>query len=331
MTIVNKVSFTNVAGGADVLDKIRTTAVSWGWTQFEWIPDVVFDAVNNVWATDVNGGYLALTSPGQGGSQDLIAKLHVEEMYDHPGEYAMGVGMCDSTAYDLTSTTFPAFQNAVTTTTSIPSRNVYAWSLPTANIPEIWIIGNSQYIYVVANLDGVFHTMLEFGSYEMRLASPLAQSGSITTATVVYTDNPWHHYVNSSPDGVGGLVGIPSVTHWAGGAPYWEGANIAQASIYRTPGYVGNLIDGAVGNITNNYTKLFNTGDNSGRRLMMRNTVLYIRPSDGLLVPVAETYGSVFNGFGLEPGQSLFYGTDEYIIFPCCSILSICWIAFRIA
>jgi hypothetical protein len=162
MTIVNKVSFTNVSGGVDILDKIRTTAVSWGWTQAEWLPEVGFDAYTG-WVADVNGGYLALTSPGQGGSQDLIAKLQFDKWYDDQNQYMMMVSMCNSTAYSLSSDYFPAAQNMVTSTTSpnLGWRNQYGWSLPTTNIPEIWIIGNSQYIWVCANIDGVYHPMME--------------------------------------------------------------------------------------------------------------------------------------------------------------------------
>ena len=331
MTIVNKVSFTNVSGGVDILDKIRTTAVSWGWTQAEWLDGVVFSAASNAWVADVNGGYLALTSPGQGGSQDLIAKLQFDKWSKDQNQYMMMVSMCNSTAYSLSSADFPAAQNMVTTTTPVLRRNLYGWSLPTTNIPEIWIIGNSQYIWVCANIDGVYHPMMEFGSYEMREAAPLAQSGSIVSTTRV-GGSSWYAYKGYSPQGVAEIQDVPSVskaTYSDPSYPYWEGQTIS--AFYRSVNHIAGLGSSNYLCFTDNYSKLLTTGDNSGRRLMMRSTILYTRPSDGLVVPVSETYASIFNGLGLQPGQSLFYGTDEYIVFPCCSILSTVWVAFRIA
>jgi hypothetical protein len=334
MTIVNKVSFTNVGGGVDLLDKIRTTAVSWGWTQFEWRDGFVFSAASNSWVADVDGGYLALTSGGHGGSQNLIAKLELRPLHLST-TYALAMSMCSSTAYSLTSPDLPVFQNSLVQTANVGLEdiNYNGWSLPTGNIPEIWILGNSQYIFVVANCDGVFHTMMEFGSYEMREAVPTAQNGSIISAVTLGND-PWYEYAYETPAGVSGVSNVPSVglTNLSR-LPYWEDQVIPYASCYITVRLDSSGLSGMTyyNTFTEYYENLLTTGDNSGRRLMMRNTVLYKRPSDGLVVPVSETYASLFNGFGLQPGQSLSYGTDEYIVFPCCSILSSAWLAFRIA
>lgn len=332
MTVVNKVTFTNVSSAIGVLDKIRTTAVSWGWAQNEWRDGYIFDATGDQWAVDVNGGYLCLTSTGQGGSQNLIAKLAVDKAYADATRYDMMASMCTSTSYSLTSSSFPVYQNTAGLPNSPVARNQYGWSLPSGNISQIWIMGNAQYICVVANCDGVLYQIMEFGSYEMRDPTPTVQNGSISDWTVVgSTSGEWSDYVNYTPQGVAVINNVPSVTKSGNSnEPYWFNDGIPYNNWYQTVKRNVGLGGSNYKSFTPNYDLCFSTGDNSGRRFMMKNTILYIRSSDGLIVPVSETFASLLNGLGLQPAQSLFYGTDEYIIFPCCSILSEAWIAFRI-
>lgn len=242
--ILSHTLYTNVNGISDVVDKIRQFAVSAGWTLNEHKTGFTFGPIDGDydhvrdWRADVHGAYLCLTSAGQGGTQNLIAKIQSNNyiagwssydapcgdlVHQYPGwktnDYRLSVNMASSTDYTVdpfTTMLDPILQKGLCYgadqphTDYIKGQSAFAslgCSIPHNDvIPKLWMYGNANWIVGVALIDGSFCTMFHFGSFEMFDSAPT--EGVCCGTTTVDSDcdgsdysdcMPWDLYKTLSP------------------------------------------------------------------------------------------------------------------------------------
>lgn len=193
------VNYTTIVSPTDiqeVLDTVRTFALSQGWTQSYWIQDKLWDRIvvnpdpltydYGYLLTSTDGNFLQLTSPGYGG-QTVIAAI--QHRNDH-----VQIAMRTQTAYsegDVSDwDTPPTYQNRVHADQDLSSIDQVLYqtnpdsvdtqwgcALKSGSMQKAWVFGNSRYIACVVDIDGVYFTMFHFGVMNLFDTSPSGYNG----------------------------------------------------------------------------------------------------------------------------------------------------------
>ena len=371
--LLNYAVHTNVNGIMDVIEKIRAFAVANGWTQYEYRTGEQYQLHTTPYGwqgtPDAYTGYLCLTSPGYGGSQNLVIKLcsgnYMFSGYGldaitgyNPNDYRLQMHACTSTAYDQAAYRgIPSMHNRIGGSWAQNPQYgaMCATSMPhNATIHKMWIFGNDKWLCCVLNIDGVYCTAFHAGSFEPFITSPTNQECSVygRTATCGASsyEQHWTKYVEralanrhlpyfSCFDYSGGYFGI------VGGFPnmafYYEGedknlANELSADVWQaleTYGINGNPVNRAynAGTFYNRDCFYHNVSPFTNKRLLTKTTYLHVRNADGVHQPIARSPFYVLNNTGLEVGQVLDYAAEQYMVFPLHTKEAKAGVAFRIA
>ncbi len=370
--ILSHTLYTNVNGISDVVDKVRQFAVSVGWTLHEHRTGTVWGGSKSnpptlctssiVAESDAHGAYLCLTSAGQGGTQNLIAKLEVGNYLSSGWEtddYRLLCNMCDSTAYSSPNTINPVLQNSVVISSDVGSLYEKAPHMAGVSMPhdgviqKLWMYGNDHWICGVALIDGIFCTMFHFGSFEMFDATPtqgevvgltLVRDGSISTSGV----GAWSVYSNYTPAQFYGA--FSTYTAYLG---YYCGH-------YRTCGlnmrYDSRVVKDDIGPYFSdnelkhtlnlnplcqqnsgfpdnyfNYDESLTKHSANNRKPMAKNVYYSPRQLDEVYEPVCQTPCFFMASTDLDFGQTLDYDGDQYMVFPMVTKSNDWAVAFRIA
>lgn len=168
--------FNNPANIQAVMNNIRNFAVSAGWTQEDWQTDVTWTPTTGGWQADVgNGDYLQLQSTLHGSQNYRIALQH------HRSHIAVNPRTQNSYS---NSDPRPIVQNIAYNrghlTPNAGSANDYVfqsryaqnewdtdwgWALKEGSMTKQWVFGNDLYIASVVTVDGIYYTMLHFGTF----------------------------------------------------------------------------------------------------------------------------------------------------------------------
>lgn len=365
MTVLNYAHHQNVNGGIDTLDKVRTFAVAQGWTQEQWIDGYRWDTSSPFGFTvaDANAGLLELSSNGYG-SQTLECRMQIVYSSGR-GVYYLNMGMTDGTHWTDQQYPEPWAQNNKTYRLSESDGYTTepAMHIGTATYDDLWIFGDDKWICAVLSMDGVYVQYFHFGSMHMFEDTPTqGDCRGMTMHTLYNTDHEWYRWddLNASLNkcttlpawwpGFRSMDGAGWV-HWAVFDFYWDSSSAIgdSGSTY----IVGNIFPYddygdadqtylraglGIGATNGGYNYPFmNLGEclqnnvYSNKRVMMRQVYTARRSSDGLWVPVCKTPCYFLNPAGLSIGETLTYGSEQFMCFPIGPYYSEIGVAFQIA
>jgi len=323
-------SFDNVAGGPDLLSKLRSFAIAQGWTSVEYETDVD-------WA-DQGGGnydwdpgtddYLELLSDGYG-NQSLRWRFGVVTAAGDTG---------DAADHWFTPRGAPLTGYAITTTSSKKPWLQKKWNtgassdwfgrlvIPSANIHRVHFIGNDKLICCVIELNALSSWSFGFGTWElfpefqdtdegMREASGINWARMDSWQTFIGSQNWERSYTNFC---FCDTYIVYQTTH----CPWYM---FGEAQSYLSGGQSVQMRNA---NYANDYEDLSGVGlrmrrafcNNafSNKRPMLQ-PALYLQNMEGdeRLHCVGHEPHYYMEFTGLTVGQILENGADKYICFPC--------------
>ena len=272
---------------------------------------------------------------------------------------------------DGTSQLHPYIQRASTGifTQSSPTERGPGMDLGNAVIDRVWIFGDSKWICCVLDMDGVQCQAFHFGQFEMFESSPTcgsvfgfqAQKGSIAEPTRWEyhdvsdgtTDNPargvcwWPGtfavyltryqstleilYDDVDSTGISHLQSSGTVNIVCNlFIPYGSGPH--EYSTYDRMRKYCNRVSSTVSSTSfPNYLKTLNLNTYSGKRPMAKVVYAVLSSNDGSWIPICKSGAYIVNFSGLDIGEVLTYGSQEYICFPLAHITDEFGFAIRIA
>lgn len=300
-TIVNYAVYDNLATNRIFFDKLRDFAVTCGWTKSR-------ENRSQQWASIGGGNYgfvagaeefMELKSTGWG-SNNLIYRFRLQTGGTGDSE-ALQVGGHFVDTLNTTNSEHPVQRNGSTTRWNV----TWAYWFPTkmVNIPAVWFFGNSKYIAWIMKFDATFTMMGHIGlpelfdtsETEFQCVSYYASSGP-----VAWTTKPagagrsldafvYSYFVNGAQLGNVTTLLRPNFTFDSGnnlGVEYWQNPyQICQAK--------------------NSYSEI---------RPAMQQIFFYYNGTYWL--PVFKHWAVRLNTHGLEIGEKVKYGAEEYLVFP---------------
>lgn len=369
--LLNYQEYNNPADIQAVLNNIRTFAVAQGWSQDYWNTDVTWQQTTGGFAADVgNGNYLQLSSSGFGAQNIIIALQH------HRSNVQFGAR--DTTAY-TTQDAKPVFQNMIYDRGHAPTdycfQSRYAnaewfadwgWSLKEGSMTKQWIFGDGKYIACIVTIDGIYYTMMQFGTYPEFFGTPTGVNGVMTgyqnlawVSTYRYTD--WTYHTGATIWGSPMAINPYVYGLSAGGSNYqysfcfqFDGREITNHGSVNNAGlymryspcnfplstdndpYLKPPAGGyyiASSNFTQQgYRALLNMGiiSFSGRKPMFKVAYAYQRQSDSVWCPLCQSPFWIINFTGYTPAQTFTIGSREYIVFPLKDFNTKFGIVFRV-
>jgi len=329
MTLVNYSYHANPSSHHDVLAKLKTFAEANGWTSN------YYNNQNKIWGATgssppygwISGSesHLSLSSTGYG-SNDLHMRFRCEATGSDPSAeiwWMSGINPGTSTTPDGSSSTEPQLQNSYT---SHLRQKIY---LSPGTMSAVWFFGNARFVMIALAIDTSFMCFMHFGMPEM------FKTNSTNT---FYRCNTGHHWDSPTfskwydaftyptrwrfPHEYKGNITYPSSWDVAAGNNHptwhWSTACNLQAEGQATPGYFNNCI-GAIK--LNPWT---------GKRTMINPVVFLQREIDSVWFPVGywPWFYTPFGGLGF--GDTLTYGSEEYLVFPDYFSTRTNGIAFRV-
>jgi len=346
MTVLNYVYHQNVAGGRDTLDKVRTFAVAQGWTQEEWVDGYAWDDSSPFGFTivDADAAFLELSSGGYGsgsGTQNLVARLEHLQIPTCSNHRLM-LNMTNGSAYTLQSDS-PIVQNQAT---SVGCSRYYlygAMHIGEATYDDLWLFGNDKVIVGILSMDGIYVQHFWFGSFIPFEDDPTEGAGrGLHMNTREYPDDTCPEWQYWSEDGgqIGWAPYFPGFRSLYAGNRipaidfYWDGASIIQPynacslninlwlddtgqTTDKTPVYLSGIFDSQTGyEVFLNVGPCLRTNSYSNKRPMLRAVYFGKRSSDSVWQPFCKTPFYFLNTAGLTIGQTLTYGSEQFLCFP---------------
>lgn len=304
MSLLNHQIHYNVSSHKDVLAKIRNFALARGWTSDHYETGVQWANTGGGYYDWIAGNedFLQLWSDAHG-SQNMVFRFRATGSGADPQEEILHLTGIEPArrALDHASSYHPVDRYSYTHSYS---RRL---SLSPGQMPCLWLFGDDQFIFAIIQMtaglvQGLFFGTVElFDTSDVLYLSLLSQSPS-TTLRKWYEAESWLtafrmpfyfwqdtyniYWCNTGVGGSGTLRYNLRFTH------------------EQAQGYF-NKLDQAVA--ANNF---------SGKRTLIKPTVFMQRASDSLWYPVGTfpIYWIVYEG--LQIGQTLTYGTEQYLCFP---------------
>jgi len=322
-----------------VLDNIVTFATARGWTTLESkIGQKCAVGATLVWSADANRGYICLQKQGYT-NQSLLVKLETIQAG------MINVMMCSSSSYDQANIC-PSMQYGLAQghSQSYETFTFTGMSIKETANQKMWLFGNDKWLCCVVTTDGTYTTFLHFGSYEMFEADPTEgqlcgwQGIYGVTSPVIY--NQWEDYTATDAVKCAFLRNIVYSYTWGGG--YFGGPSFmfryeSEDKCYNNElnysiwGFGKFKYTTAPAEFLANFDECLTVNGFSGRRTMMKQILSYKRNADSVWVPVARSPFYVCNFLGCTIGETLTYGSEQYMVFPICTVSDTAGIAFRIA
>lgn len=311
----------NPTSHKDVLSKIRTFALGKGWTSVEY---QTAKAWTNLGAgvygwTAGNNDFLQLNSIGYG-SQDMTYRFYAEgTALDPLQEWLDCVLTNPNNKVYGTSSTNPWLQNIINASTF---RSI---SLSPGTMTALWIFGNQQFIIAVIQVSTTVFQMLYFGTIE--LFNTAETEFNIIAINQFNASYKWHQ-AETHPNYWYLLLGGIQIIY----DNFWMDAALRSMATYYSQNVMLDKLVIMSGGSYNKLTPVINRNAYSDKRILIKPTVFYLRPSNSIRYPVGNYPFYFINFQGLTAGQVLIYGSEEYIAFPAAFPTSDKFgIAFRIA
>ena len=348
-------------GGYDTIDKVRTFAVSQGWVQNQWLTGTDWDDSSPYGFTvsDSNACFLELSSGGYGtggGTQDLEVRIqHTRSNYGEQEHYLF-LNMTNGGDYTVQQA-LPWAQNG---RTAVNLYNYYTndmgMHIGDATYDDLWIFGDDKFIIASLSMDGIFCQQFLFGSMHMFEDNPTEGAcRGLHMMTRQYPDEEAPMWQYWSDDNIGypahwpGFRGIyadarlPTFDiYWDGGSAilphnaFSLGCNLWLQDTFADSGPTPRYLQGAGDSQSGNFVFL-NVGEclkanyYSNKRPMLRMVYFGKRSSDSVWVPICKSPYYFLETAGLTIGETLTYGSEEFIVFPVGPYYSPIGIAVQIA
>lgn len=353
MTLLAYTKHLNVVGARQTIDYIRQFAVAQGWTQEQWQDGYRWDMSDPYgWIADSDHAYLCLSSTGYG-TQSLIARIQSHPNNGSPGMY---VRMSSNTTITV-ERNMPYHQNSLSPAPNNDDPIYTAYEgmhVGNAAYDELYIFGNDKFICAVLNMDGVFCQALYFGTHIMLEANPSQGQTHGQGYIVDYDgDHRWYNWRVADSvytpwwpgwrglDGLGYLAmptmdiyynsreqmndnsGSPNISRLRHNmAPYDAMGSDPPDDIWSTGAPVPTPYL--------NLGQCIAANSFSGKRPMMRITY-FIEKLDSTWQPVCQSHWFFVRFEGLQIGEILSYGPQQYMVLPVHSYSQEWGVAFRIA
>lgn len=314
MSLLNYQVHYNPTSHKDVLSKFRAFALAQGWTidKYETSKDWLWDGAKYDWLAG-NTDFLQIYSNGYG-SQDLIFRFHFEGTGvdgQSEGSYITGINPNERTPDDQISTK-PYLQDEY-----MGSRNVNTNTLPPGAHVALWLFGNDKHLIAVDQVSASIVIMWFVGTFE--LFNPGMATVAFCRATFIYTSGAtvWKWYqAESYPN--------QYVSPWdtySSSASYsyyhqywWDGA--WQNGERIKPNISFNGSDAVQLHVFNSLSRAVRANTFTGKRVLIKPTYFGKRVSDDVWMPIGTLPFYRIESSGLQIGESVTYGSEEYLVFP---------------
>lgn len=355
--LLNYVHYQNVNGAKQTIDYVRQFAVAQGWTQEYWLEDSYWDTSisggYSDWLTWTGASYLVLSNTGYG-TQSLVCRMAA---YPVNGDAFFNLRMCSSASPTINTGTgdVPYMINSYTDAPNngdVTRGQTEMMHIGTATYDDLWIFGDGKWICAVLSMDGVFCQSFWFGSPIMFEDNPSQGMGYGVSYVKEYNNVHWWYNWNGA-DEVGwpwwpmkrtlddeGWLCHPTMDFYYNSRPAFDdnGSSSDVCHIYYNVHYWDDPSADAPSpfNDSNlfrdpilNLGQCLQANDWSGKRPMFRQTI-FINDASNLVQPIGMLPNYLCRFSGLQIGQTLTYGSEEYLVFPIHSVNDIPGIAFRI-
>lgn len=312
MSLLNYQVHYNPTSHKDVLSKFKAFALARGWAidKYETSKDWLWDSGNSKydWLAG-NSDFLQIYSNGYG-SQNLVFRFHWEGTgADAQSEwcYVTGVDPNERTPDDQSSTK-PYLQDGYTGTYT--NRE----GLPSGSHIALWLFGNDKFLIAVDQVSADIVLMWYTGTFELFHES----MSTVALACVTQWNlpmRPWYEaktyaqYFTSPWDNWHTTIAAQYRKYW------WDGNKVGgerfRPNIAFT--YQDNLRTGLA---FNSLSRVVRANNFTGKRVLLKPVYFGKRHADDLWMPVGTLPVYRIESAGLQIGENVKYGSEEYLVFP---------------
>jgi len=320
MTLLAYQKYNNPLSHKDVLEKIKIFGESCGWvcdyqTGCAWGRQA---GGEYGWVGNGSEDFLELHSTGYG-TQDMRLRIKMTGTGTNPKTEFMHVGLSPGIPYDPAVSKHPVDQN------TINSSNRNHTSVPPGTVPALWIFGNSKYLLIIYQIAQDLILPFHFGTIDL-----------FEENTDFYTANSPYHNAHPYPKWYQ-MFQHPARWDspwarwdWGNAQAFWDnkvwGTSHVCSNVYVDPGTDLASRNGHFDRMR--YAVAANRW--TGKRPLIKPTVYGKRESDGMWEPVGAGPYYFLEFAGLNIGEHLVYGDQEYICFPVIFSTDRFGVAFRV-
>jgi len=294
----------------DALSKLRSFMITQGWTSEEYQTSVD-------WASDGDGTYswhagsddfLQISSDGYG-SQVLRVRILVEYDSGYANHYRWHCHVIDPTAgsnYLDTTSTNPVDQDRM------GDRANYNWmSVPSGSFNELYLFGNDKWILIGFRCTSTTYITCHFGTPELYSEYQDTTEIAWGPACASRVDNDF--YWDELDSGLHtNRFFTPFVLTTAFDLVWWRAAS--RDSGYMRYNIYTNTANG-LAEFWNDLLDVVQVNSWTGKRIMQQPLVLLLNTSS-VWEPVGHHPCHFIRMSGLSLGETLTYGTEQYMCFP---------------
>lgn len=309
MSLLNYQVHYNPTSHKDVLSKFRAFALARGWTidKYETSKDWLWDGGKYDWLAGTSD-FLQIYSNGYG-SQDLIFRFHFEGTgVDGQSEwcYLGGIDPSNRTPNDQSSQK-PYLQDTFIGTYG------YCEGLPSGSHVALWLFGNDKHLIMVDQVSADIVLMFFVGTFE------LFQESMSTVAMARFTQwsiskAKWYEAkVNDNY-----FVSPWDKYHTTEASSYrifwWDGNKTGGARVRPNVHFTNS--DGFGTNVFNSLSRGVRSNSFTGKRVLFKPTYFGQRYADDVWMPIGTLPFYRIESAGLQIGENVKYGSEEYLVFP---------------
>lgn len=311
MSLLNYQVHYNPTSHKDVLSKIRTFAVAQGWTsdKYETSKDWLHDGGKYDWLTG-NSDFLQLYSNGYG-THELTFRFHWNgDGIDAQSEwcYLTGIDVGSRTPNDQSGSK-PYLQD-----TYCGSYGYYD-SFPSGAHVALWLFGNDKFIIVVDQITSDTLLQFYFGTIELFNTTMSTLGFTRMTQWLGGTHQKWYdmktqesYWISPWDGGWGTTAGGGYRQFW------WEGAECSGDRVRHNCKFTS--ASGLSHFAFNSLSRVVRANTFTGKRVLIKQTVFGKRRSDDVWMPIGTLPFYRIECSGLQIGEKVTYGSEEYLVFP---------------
>ena len=311
MSLLNYQVHYNPTSHKDVLSKIRTFAVARGWTSDKYVTskDWLWDSGNSKydWLAGTSD-FLQLYSNGYG-THELVYRLHWEGTgVDGLSEWGHLTGMKPGkrTTNDQIGTK-PYLQD------TFSGAYGYTDSFPSGAHVALWLFGNDKFIIVVDQVSSDTLLMFYFGTIEL-FQEAMSTYSFCRMAQFSTTNHKWYNmklydYWNTPWDSG---WNVTSGGHYL--QCWWDGNSSSADRVRHNCKFT--TIDTYSHFAFNSLPRIVRANSFTGKRVLLKPTVFGQRRSDNVWMPIGTFPIYRIECSGLQIGEKVTYGSEEYLVFP---------------
>ena len=313
MSLLSYAVYYNPTSHKDVLSKFRAFALARGWTidKYETSKDWLWDSGNSKydWLAGTSD-FLQIYSNGYG-SQTLVFRFHFEGTgADGQSEwcYVTGINPSNRTPDDQSSVV-PRIQNTYNGT------RMRYHSLPSGTDVALWLFGNDKFLIAVDQVASNVVLIWYVGTFE------LFQSTMATVAMARAT------YANTGASGISKWYEAETYPsffvspwdNWGVNLSYyshgwWDGLVVNGDSLRPNIAFAGDGVKTWLA--FNEVAHAVRANNFTGKRTLIKQVYFGQRQSDGLWMPIGTAPFYRIEFAGLQIGENIKYGSEEYLVFP---------------